>query len=293
MPISGRIDLHMHSTVSDGTDSPEQLLSRVTEKGISLFSLTDHDAIKGGLEIIDLLKSGMPAFITGVEISCRDSEGKYHILGYGYDPDAESIKSLVARSHSIRIGKLQKRLDQLKEKFGFEFTDDEVEGLKALDNPGKPHIGNLMVKHAYAPDRDTAFKDFLNHISVKSENIGPEEAIKEIKASGGIPVLAHGFFGDGDQLIIGDEMEQRMAKLKGMGLMGAEAFYNGFTPRLTRTMLEYADRYDLFVTAGSDYHGSNKPLIDLGDNGLDDLSEAPQRLINFLSEVADRTFNVV
>ncbi len=292
MPISGRIDLHMHSTVSDGTDSPEQLLSYVMEKGISLFSLTDHDDTKGCLEMIDLLGAGKPAFITGVEISCRDSEGKYHILGYGYDPDAESIKSLVARSHSIRIGKLQKRLDQLKEKFGFVFTEDEIEGLRALDNPGKPHLGELMIRHGYVSDMNTAFKDYLNNLSVKSENIGPAEAINEIRASGGIPVLAHGFFGDGDQTIIGDEMEHRMARLSEMGLMGTETFYSGFSPRMIRTMLEYADRYDLFVTAGSDYHGKRK-LVELGDTGLDDLSDAPQRLINFLSEVADRTFNVV
>ena len=135
------LELPVVTQIAYVTMADMTVLSYVMEKGISLFSLTDHDAIKGGLEIIDLLKSGMPAFITGVEISCRDSEGKYHILGYGYDPDAESIKSLVARSHSIRIGKLQKRLDQLKEKFGFEFTDDEVEGHKALDNPVRVRRG--------------------------------------------------------------------------------------------------------------------------------------------------------
>ncbi|MBO6039968.1 MAG: PHP domain-containing protein, partial [Oscillospiraceae bacterium] len=87
-----KIDLHMHSTVSDGTDAPEEILARVREAGITLFAVTDHDAVKAGRIIPPLLTEGDPAFLTGAEFSCRDEEGKYHILGYGYDPDAEPVR---------------------------------------------------------------------------------------------------------------------------------------------------------------------------------------------------------
>ncbi|MBQ5341188.1 MAG: PHP domain-containing protein [Oscillospiraceae bacterium] len=292
MPISGRIDLHMHSTVSDGTDSPLQLLSRVSGAGYSLFSLTDHDATKGCVEIIDALEPGSPSFITGVEISCRDAEGKYHILGYGYDPDAETINRLVGRAHLIRFEKLQLRIDRLKEMFGFVFPKEEVDALYKLDNPGKPHIGDLMVRHGYAKSIGDAIKDYINKLGVRSENIAPQTAIDMITASGGIPVLAHPFFGDGDQLIIGEEMEQRLARLKDMGIRGVEAFYSGFAPRMIANMLEMADRYGLYVTAGSDYHGSIK-LVRLGDTNLEDVADAPDGLKKFLSDIADRTFSVV
>ena len=140
-----RIDLHMHSTVSDGTDAPEALLSRVRAAGLDLFSLTDHDAIQGCGRILAARKPEDPAFLSGVEISCKDEEGKYHILGYGYDPESEAIQSVVALGHSLRMKKVHARLDFLKERFGFEFPEEEIQALLSLDNPGKPHIGNLLV----------------------------------------------------------------------------------------------------------------------------------------------------
>ena len=94
MTEAHRIDLHMHTTVSDGTDTPEEILGRVKENGIDLFAITDHDAIKGCGVIRQMRKPDDPQFLTGVEFSCRDEEGQYHILGYGYDPEAESMREL-------------------------------------------------------------------------------------------------------------------------------------------------------------------------------------------------------
>ena len=112
----------------------------------------------------------------------------------------------------------------------------------------------------------------------------PQEAIEGILKSGGIPVLAHPSYGDGDQLIIGEEMEQRLLRLMDFGLKGLEAFYSGFTPKIQSETLLLAQRYDLYVTAGSDYHGINK-MIDLGWTNLEDLSEAPPGLLRFLEDV--------
>ena len=279
-----KIDLHMHTTVSDGTDSPEQIVARVREAGITLFSVTDHDAVKAGRIIPPLLAEGDPAFITGAEFSCRDGEGKYHILGYGYDPDAETMRELVETGHRLRIGKVRARLDFLKKEFGFSFPEEDLRRLFELDNPGKPHIANLMVRLGYAENKDQAIREYINRIRFRNEYFRPEQAIGAILGGGGIPMLAHPSYGDGDQLVLGEEMDARLRRLMGFGLQGVEAFYSGFTPRLCREMLSFAERYGLYVTAGSDYHGQNK-LIRLGDTGLDSAAEAPEGLTRFLRDV--------
>ena len=282
--LYGRIDLHMHTTVSDGTDTPEEILERVKSAGIALFSVTDHDAVKGGKLLRSIRKPGDPAFIPGVEFSCKDEEGKYHILGYGFDPDAGAIRSTVDYGHRLRMKKVLARLDFLKTEFGFSFPEAELTSLLALDNPGKPHIGNLMVKYGYAGTKEEAIKQYINKAHFHSEYLRPEEAIRGILGAGGIPVLAHPTYGSGDQLILGEEMDRRVQRLMGYGLRGLEAYYSGFTPRIRREILSLAERYDLYVTAGSDYHGRNK-MIELGDTGLDDEHDWPAGLQRFVKDV--------
>ena len=279
-----KIDLHMHSTVSDGTDRPAELLKKVREAGIGVFSLTDHDAIDGCMEIMDLLQEGDPAFIPGAEFSCRDELGKYHILGYGYDGKTGAMPEFIEFSHNVRMRKLTARLEYLKSELGIEFPDEARDELYSLDNPGKPHVANLMVRYGFARDKEQAFNDVLNRLPVLVSYIRPEKAIEAILAGGGIPVLAHPSYGDGDQLFIGEEMEQRVRRLLGFGLKGLEAFYSGFTPPLVTEILGYADRYDLYVTAGSDYHGANKMIV-LGDTGLEENETRTARLESFLKEV--------
>ena len=285
MTVPRKIDLHMHSIVSDGTDSPAQLLDNVREAGLDLFALTDHDAIKGSEAVRSILKAGDPAFLTGVEFSCRDEEGKYHILGYGFDPESESFRQLVARGHGYRMKKVRARMEFLKKEFGFEFSEEEYTALYALDNPGKPHIGNLMVKYGYAQSKESAIRDFINKLRIRSDYVRPEEAVRGILGGGGIPVLAHPAYGSGDELIIGEDMDRRLRRLMDFGLQGVEAFYSGFTAKLREQMLEFAARYGLYVTAGSDYHGTNK-MISLGDTGLADADEWPEGLRRFLADVS-------
>ena len=286
MVLPKLIDLHMHSTVSDGSDSPAELLCNVKNAGLEFFSLTDHDAVKGCSEIKDLLKPEDPLFIPGVEFSCKDEEGKYHILGYGYDPGSEGILDVVSLGHSYRIKKVRARLEYLEKEFGFTFPQEDLDELFALDNPGKPHIGNMMVRRGYADSRQDAIKLYINRLHFETQYVRPEEAIEGILKAKGIPVLAHPFYGNGDQLILGDEMEGRLKRLLDMGLKGVEAFYSGFTVKLINQMLALAQKYDLYVTAGSDYHGSNK-LIELGDTGCPDASEGPAGLRSFMEAVLE------
>ena len=279
-----RIDLHMHSTVSDGTDTPSELLERIREADIEVFALTDHDAIKGCTMVRNLLKPCDPMFINGVEFSCRDEEGKYHILGYNYDPDNASILDVVELGHRYREKKLMARLEFIRKRFGFSFSEADVRNLRALDNPGKPHIGNLMVRYGYALSKDIAIRKYLNQAHFPNEYVRPEQAIQGILKSGGIPVLAHPAYGSGDELITGDRMERRLDRLTGFGLQGVEAFYSTFTPELVREMLSFAEKYNLYVTAGSDYHGKNKPIA-LGETKLDKVESMPDGMKRFLSVI--------
>ena len=274
----------MHSEISDGTDTPEMLLENVREAGIDLFSLTDHDAVKGSLIIPRIRKEGDPHFICGVEFSCKDDKGKYHILGYGYDPESQPIRDLVEESHGYRMDKVKNRLLFLREQFGITFPDSDIAGIMALDNPGKPHIGNLMVKLGFVKTKEEGIKDYINKVRIRTQYLSPEQAIRGILEGGGIPVLAHPSYGDGDQLILGDEMDERIRRLMGYGLKGLEGFYSGFTAVIRNEILDFAKRYGLYITAGSDYHGGNK-IIELGDTGLTEAEEWPDGLMRFLEDV--------
>lgn len=279
-----KLDLHMHSTVSDGTDTPRELLQRVREKGIGLFALTDHDAIKGYGMIRDIRAEADPRVLPGVEFSCRDEEGKYHILGYNFDPDSAPIREVVALGHRYRMEKLDARLEFIAGQFGFTFPENARQRLYTLDNPGKPHIANMMVEYGYAPSKEVAIHDYLNQGRFPEAYVRPEQAIRGILDSGGIPVLAHPAYGSGDEWIVGAEMEARLRRLIGFGLQGVEGFYSGFTPALIRETLCFAGKYDLYVTAGSDYHGKNK-MIELGDTSLDSAAGIPGGLWRFLEAV--------
>ena len=278
------IDLHMHSTFSDGTDAPARLLKAVKAAGIECFSLTDHDAIQGCVELRSLLSPGDPRFIPGIEFSCKDELGKYHVLGYRYDPASPAIGDVLALGHGYRMKKLGLRLDFLREEFGFVFPEIELQNLYTQPNPGKPHLANLLVKYGYAETKDRAFADFLNRLHAEDDYVRPEEAIRGILGAGGIPVLAHPCYGDGDQIILGEELEQRVVRLSGFGLQGLEGYYSGFSKPLREQVLSLAARYGLYVTAGSDYHGTNK-LVSLGDTGLKESAAPAEGILRFWEAV--------
>lgn len=275
-----KIDLHMHTTVSDGTDSPEEIAEKVRGLGINVFSVTDHDAIKG-CGIIRSLDLGDIRFISGAEFNCRDEFGRYHVLGYGFSPDDPLMDALVEKGHTLRMDKVRMRIELLEKEFGFSFSQEDVQELLSRDNPGKPHIGNLMVSYGFAPSRDVAIEEYIDKLKFKKEYIHPAEVIETVKKCGGIPVLAHPPYGTGNDIIVGDELDARVARMKELGLMGVEAFYSGYSPKLCKEVLALADKYDLYVTAGSDYHGHNK-MIDLGDTGMRHDRPLPVALVSFL-----------
>jgi hypothetical protein len=141
-----------------------------------------------------------------------------------------------------------------------------------------------MVGHGYAESISQAIHDYINGLRIRNLFLKPEEAIQGILGAGGIPVLAHPSFGDGDELVVGDELEERLRHVLSFGLQGVEGFYSGFSAQNRDEVLDLAEKYNLYVTAGSDYHGSNKP-VQLGDTGLPDASCWPSGLIRFLTAI--------
>ena len=294
-----KVDLHLHTEFSDGTDSPKELLEKIRACGIDFFSITDHDAI-AGCEALAGNRSGHAGneengthsgysaearLICGVEFSCEDDLGKYHILGYGYRLDGTGIRSLVAKAHRLRLQKMNGRVEFLRDEFGFVFPKEEIDELFAWTNPGKPHLANLMVSHGYAPDRDIAIQNYINRFDDTVYGvIGPGEAIDAILEDDGIPVLAHAPFGDGAQNLGEEELRRRLTLFSSRGLKGVEGYYSGYDLFRQKQMLALAKEYGLLVTAGSDYHGNNKTVA-IGQTGLDNPSDTDPLLYEFLSQV--------
>lgn len=261
------IDLHMHSTASDGTDTPVQLAERVKAAGIQVFALTDHDTITGAERLAECLPAGV-TFIPGIEFSCRMDSGKCHILGYRCDTEHAAFRDALTEGAALRRAKLEKRLDFLREK-GMTFPEDELYRLRQIPGVGKPHLGNLMVKYGCAPDLRTAITEIINRCATESSRIPAETAVKAILASGGILVWAHPLGGEGEREIDPAQFAEMMDELTGYGLMGLECWYSKYSPDRCERLAGIAKKRGLLVSGGSDYHGTNKaiPLGTLNTEG--------------------------
>ena len=299
---SSEIDMHMHSTASDGTDSPGQLALKAREAGLTFFAISDHDTYDGCAEAeealaehISLSEAGGEekpvTFVRGIEFSCKDEYGKYHILGYAFHRDAPEIRAIMREGHEGRIAKTLGRIEYLKEKYNIMIGEEEKAAILANKNPGKPHIGRILVERGYEPDLDSAIKKYLNPYKDNIKPLSPERAVKAILASGGIPVLAHPLYGDGSQRgaerLSEEELTSRVDRLREYGLLGLECYYSRHTEEETLFLLSVAEERNMLISAGSDYHGENKPDICLGENGICG-SELHPLLDCFLRECMER-----
>ena len=192
------IDLHTHSTASDGSLTPRQILDLARDTGIEAIALTDHDTIAGILEIKDIVQSYPVEFITGVEISCAPppefkSLGSIHMLGYGFSVYDCALNDALARAADARANRNPKIIEKLNE-LGFDITLDEVESRFGARQTGRPHIAELLVEKGYVSDFRKAFDLYLGKNKpayVDKFKISCKDAIRLILDAGGLPVLAH------------------------------------------------------------------------------------------------------
>lgn len=256
------IDLHTHSTASDGSMSPAEIVRQAKEIGLSAVALTDHDTVDGVGEALEEGGRIGIQVIPGIEISV-DYKPEMHILGYFMDQSRytgiRKELELTIRGREERNKKIINRLNTL----GVDITEEEVKSAAPGDITGRPHIAKVLVSKGYVKTVDEAFDKYLCREGLayfKRFELKPADGIKAIRNAGGLPVLAHPIFLRKNY----SEMDKLLAELKQYGLAGIEAYYSENSKEDTGNMLRLAIKHDLLVTGGSDFHGTYKNGIALG-----------------------------
>lgn len=257
-----RVDLHLHTTHSDGSCTPTELIGLAHEAGVTTLAITDHDIMTGISEARIAADQYEIEIIPGVEISSIMGNSELHILGYFLDwQDAclnERFKTLRDSRHR-RNPQIIERLQGL----GISLTYDEVRALAGSDSVGRPHIARALMNKGVVSSAKEAFDKFLGEgkpAYVPRELPSPAEAIHWIKAARGLAVLAHPTW----VKVTDRSLTELLRQLKAEGLDGVEVYYSSHTPRQTREYLSLAQQLGLLVTGGSDFHGLTKPDIEVG-----------------------------
>jgi predicted metal-dependent phosphoesterase TrpH len=262
------IDLHIHSTASDGSLAPAEIIALAVRLGLGAISITDHDSIAGSREA---LLSGIPedlGFLTGVEISAEPppsypGAGSIHILGYGLrldDPELNRTLEKLQDSRRQRNPEIIARLNKL----GIAIRIEEVEREAADGQPGRPHIAKLLVQKGVVKTIDDAFDRYLGNgkpAYVDKYRIESSHAIELINAAGGIPVLSHPCLLELERM---EPLEDLLQEMMSMGLKGLEVYYPLHSPEQARQYADLALRHHLLMTGGTDFHGDIQPEIQMG-----------------------------
>jgi predicted metal-dependent phosphoesterase TrpH len=244
------VDLHVHSTASDGKYTPEAIVSKAAGLGLKYLSLTDHDSVDG-IEPAIKTAANFPGltFIPGVELSTDLADGEAHILGYFIDYASPELKKELEKFRDSRSGRARRMVKKLAE-LGMEIDFSRVQEIAGDGAIGRPHIAQAMQEKGYIGSFKEAFDKYIGHggpAYVEREKITPAEAVTLITKSNGLPVLAHPF--------TVKDPEAMVITLKKAGLIGIEAYYKDNSPEATEATLKLAEKYGLIATGGTDFHG--------------------------------------
>lgn len=263
------IDMHVHSSYSDGDLSIQSLIKLAIEKRIGTFAITDHDTIDGVKKINRsdriIVDTGIE-IVNGIELSAKTDKGRMHILGYGIDLSNEELNSKMMELKDNSINSLLSIMEQIKKDYVIRFGYEDIKELINSDhNLGRPDLAKLCVKYGYASTVKEAFDKYLIDAFNKTRGVRRkmqyEECLRLIKNSGGIAVLAHPKsleLSEKDFLILLKDMISK-------GLEGIEVYHSSHSKYEMDYYMEIANKYDLLVSGGSDYHGKSvKPDIELG-----------------------------
>lgn len=259
--MSRFIDLHAHTTFSDGTKTPFQLVNHAKHVGLSAVAITDHDTVKG---VGEALKAGEEIgleVVPGVEMDV-ECDTEMHILGYYIDYNSPVLNRIL---EELNANRMQRNVELIKKlnALGIDISIDDVLNEAKGEVVGRLHIAKAMAARRFVATVDEAFKKYLRHDKpayVEKQRLSPQQGIEIIKNAKGVPVLAH-------PLLIGLNFEQLnllVCELKTYGLMGIETYYVTHTRQEIQKLSELALKYDLLVTGGSDFHGDNKSDIEIG-----------------------------
>jgi len=281
----GRVDLHLHSTASDGKLTPEEIVAKAAALGLRYIALTDHDSVDG-IEPAVKAAGAFPSlnFIPGVEVSTDVPEGEIHILGYFIDYHSKELADTLKRFRNSRETRARGMIDKLG-KLGIAIAWPRVHEIAGEGAIGRPHIAQAMLEKGYISSFKEAFDKYIGRDGpayVERKKMTPGEAVALVLRAGGIPVLAHPF--------TVKDPERWVATLKRAGMIGIEAYYKDNTPENIRTTLALAKKYGLIATGGTDFHG----IEDAGEvmiGGVDVPVTAAKRLIGMANNKSLR-YNV-
>lgn len=260
-----RIDLHTHSTVSDGTDTPRDLVAKAAAAGLDVVALTDHDSTAGWDEAQQAADQHGIRLVRGIELSTEHLGRGQHLLGYGVDPTVPALADLIERGNSSRDGRVAETVARLAD-LGLYITVDDVARHAAGGTSGRPHVADALIEAGYVADRDEAFALYLKRgqpAAVRRWLPTLTDAVAAIFDAGGAAVLAHPW-GRGGHI---DESE--IAWLTGVGLVGIEVDHQEHTAADRADLHAIARNLNLIVTGSSDHHGTGKVNHDLGCNTTD------------------------
>ena len=258
-----RIDLHTHSSVSDGTESPGELVASAAAAGLDVVALTDHDTTAGWAEASDAARRLGVALVPGTEVSALSRGVSVHLLSYLQDPADPALADVIAQTRDARLHRGRAIVERLSEDLPITW-DDVLAQQQPGTVVGRPHIADALVALGVVPDRTAAFADLLSARGrYYVPYYAPEavEAVEAVLASGGVPVFAHPG-ADGRGRVVPDSAIEELAEA---GLAGLEVHHRDHTPEQRARLSALADRLGLLVTGSSDYHGTGKDNV-LGEN---------------------------
>ncbi len=263
-----KVDLHVHTTASDGLLSPTAIISKANENRINTIAIADHDTIDGIPEGMVAANEKGVNLIPALEISAKHDK-QIHMLGYFVDYTNLKFQNFVNKLKNSRDDRNQKMLKKL-EKFGFEITIEELKA-SAEGNIGRPHIADIMVKKGYVSTFKEAFERYIGNDKscyVSKERPSIKKAIEIIKKYKGVPVLAHPKY----TFLRNEDLDTFISYLADVGLEGLEVYYSKHSKEEQEEYLKLAEKYSLIPTAGSDYHRNGDVFgMDLKEDYLDRL----------------------
>ena len=258
------IDLHTHTTCSDGTDTPHQLVNKAIVQGLEVLGIADHDTTAGWQEATSALRGSLKLAL-GAEISCLTSDGiSVHMLGMLFDPHHQEMQTVLEETRDGRLPRMRKMIEKMRLE-GMDISIEDVENAMPIGaTMGRPHLADALVAKKIVKSRDEAFVDLLHNESrfyVSHAAPTPVEAISLIRRAGGVSVIAHPFASHRGQILKGEDFHDLVAA----GLNGIEVDHRDQNPNERAMLRNIATELDLVVTGSSDYHGTGK-LNSLAEN---------------------------
>ncbi len=263
-----RVDFHMHTTFSDGSYTPEELLRYCKEKNLRAVAVTDHDTVTSYDEAKAAADKYGIELIPGIEISCQFEPGTLHILGYFLNPKDPGLLKGLEELQKARAERNPMIIEKLN-KLGLKITLEEVIAQSGGDQVGRPHFAQVLIKKGYVKNNEQAFRNYLGKGAsayVDKRRLSAKDGVDLITKAGGLAVVAHP-----KQLKITDRSRliELFKEWKSYGLKGVEAYSSCQSKSEQKFWHELGDELGLIITGGSDFHGKNKPDVDLGWMGKD------------------------